>query len=117
MLLGDCRLDRQQHKAVIACEDAQLVLASAGSGKTMSLMAKINYLVERLHIAPSQILVISFTKKTVAELRERCAHPDVEIRTFHGLGNSLLQFVEHDGLASRRLLSEAEALAFVRRYV
>ena len=39
-----CVLDRQQIEAVVACEDAQLVLASAGSGKTMSLLAKIDYL-------------------------------------------------------------------------
>ena len=91
------RLDSQQVEAVVACEDAQLVLASAGSGKTMSLLAKIEYLVCRLHIRPTDILVISFTKKTVAELIERCAISDVEIHTFHGFGNSILRASGHGG--------------------
>ena len=112
-----CRLDVQQHEAVIACEDAQLVLASAGSGKTLSLMAKIRYLVAVLKIPPPQILVISFTNKTVRELVERCPYPDVEIRTFHSLGNSLLQFIERRDLGRRRLVTAESQLAFVRRYI
>jgi len=89
--LGDCALDCQQVEAVVACEDAQLVLASAGSGKTMSLLAKLEYLVLKLHIQPERILVISFTKKTVEELVDRCAISGVEIRTFHSLGLNILR--------------------------
>ena len=89
--LGDCVLDRQQVEAVVACEDAQLVLASAGSGKTMSLLAKLEYLVLKLHIRPERILVISFTKKTVEELIDRCAISGVEIRTFHSIGLNILR--------------------------
>ena len=56
----------------------------------MSLLAKVKYLVCNLHIKPEDILVISFTKKTVSELKERCAIAGVEIRTFHSLGHKLL---------------------------
>ena len=101
-------LDKQQVEAVVACEDAQLVLASAGSGKTMSLLAKIEYLVRELKISPEKILAISFTKKTVDELIERCAVKGVEFRTFHGLGNSILQEYQSEYLSKRRLISEAE---------
>ncbi len=105
------RLDRQQIEAVVACEDAQLVLASAGSGKTMSLLAKVEYLVCQLHIKPEQILVISFTKKTVAELEERCAISGVEIRTFHSLGNTIL----HKNGETGTLISDEEAYSFLNQ--
>ena len=77
-----CTLDPQQIEAVVACEDAQLVLASAGSGKTLSLLAKIEYLAHELRIPPRQILVISFTQKTVAELKERCRFLVAHLMTF-----------------------------------
>ena len=94
-----------------------MVLASAGSGKTLSLMAKINYLINGLHISPPQILVISFTNKTVSELVERCGNPDVEVRTFHSLGNSLLQFSNRETLRKMRLISDDAIRAFVRRTI
>jgi len=107
-------LDKQQVEAVVACEDAQLVLASAGSGKTMSLLAKIEYLHCELGIPAEKILAISFTKKTVDELIERCAVKGVEFRTFHALGNSILQEYQSEHLARRRLVSETQILGFLR---
>ena len=105
-------LDKQQVEAVVACEDSQLVLASAGSGKTMSLLAKIEYLCKNLGISPEAILAISFTKKTVDELIERCAIKNVEFRTFHALGNGILQEFQSEYLAKRRLISEKAIRCF-----
>ncbi len=107
IVCADCTLDPQQIEAVVACEDAQLVLASAGSGKTLSLLAKIEYLAHELHIPPRQILVISFTQKTVVELKERCSVKDADIRTFHSLGNYILQSQKSD-LGSKTLIDEDE---------
>ena len=103
-------LDKQQREAVIACEDAQLVLAAAGSGKTMSLLAKIKYIVCKLHILPSRVLVISFTKKTVAELKERCEIDDISIRTFHSLG---LNILKNAGI-KKRPIDDLEKQNFLR---
>ncbi len=111
--LGKMLLDEQQVEAVVACEDAQLVLASAGSGKTMSLLAKIEYLHRELDIPAEKILAISFTKKTVEELIERCSVKNVEFRTFHALGNSILQEHQSEYLAKRRLISESQILEFL----
>ncbi len=116
MFCNNCQLDAQQIEAVVACEDAQLVLASAGSGKTLSLLAKIEYLHRQLKIPAEQILVISFTQKTVLELKERCTIKNVEIRTFHSLGNSLLQFAADATLDRKNLISEEKAHIFLRDY-
>lgn len=85
------RLDQQQIVAVVACEDAELILAPAGSGKTASLLAKLNYLTDVLQIPADQILVIAFTNKVVAELKDRVKQTTVEIRTFHSLGNKIVK--------------------------
>ena len=114
ILCGGFPLDRQQIEAVIACEDAQLVLASAGSGKTMSLLAKIEYLNRDLRIPAEQILAISFTKKTVDELAERCEVKGVEFRTFHSLGNSLLRQSGRE-FRGATLISESETAHFIQQ--
>ena len=97
-------LDPQQIAAVVACEDAELILAPAGSGKTASLLAKLNYLTDYLQIPPDQILVIAFTNKVVAELKDRVKQTNVEIRTFHSLGNKIVK----SKLKNHRLITDYE---------
>lgn len=83
----------------------------------MSLLAKVEYLVNVLKIAPPQILVISFTKKTVAELIERCAINDVEIQTFHGLGNKILKTTATAEQGMRRLVDDDKFAKYLREKI
>ena len=106
-------LDPQQIAAVVACEDAELVLAPAGSGKTASLLAKLDYLTDSLQIPASDILVIAFTNKVVAELKDRVKHTDIEIRTFHSLGNKILK----NHLQNHQLVSDSATAQFFHQYV
>lgn len=82
------KLDEQQRTAVVTDEYSNLIVAGAGSGKTLTILAKVKYLVEKKMIAPEDILVLSFTQKTVEELNERLKdiHPNVKAQTFHKLG-------------------------------
>ena len=84
-------LDVEQIAAVVACDDAELILASAGSGKSASLMGKVNYLVRDLKIPADEVLVIAFTRKVVKELKERMGESGVEICTFHSFGNKIIR--------------------------
>ncbi len=87
-------LDDEQRRAVVIDEDYCLIVAGAGAGKTTTMAAKVKYLVEKQGIAPSDIMVISYTNKAIDELRERInkrlAIP-VSISTFHAFGYSLLR--------------------------
>lgn len=112
-LIEGNRLDPQQIEAVVACEDAALFLAPAGSGKSASLLAKITYLTEVLKIPPEQILIIAFTNKVVAELKTRIKQNQVEIRTFHSLGNKIIK----GKLQGYRLISEAQTERFFRQKI
>lgn len=82
-------LDEQQRSAVINNENRILVLAGAGSGKTLTISAKVKYLYDIKKINPKQILLISFTKKSAQEMTERIQNKlgiPVEATTFHKLG-------------------------------
>ncbi len=66
---------------------------------------------------PEEILAISFTKKTVDELIERCAIKGVEFRTFHSLGKHILEFNEKAGLAELSLVSEEQTQKFLHDWI
>ena len=86
-------LDDDQRRVVLTDEDYMLVIAGAGAGKTTTVAAKVKYLVEKKHIEPSQILVVSFTNKAVNELAEKINKQlDIPcpIATFHSTGNAII---------------------------
>lgn len=86
---GKNSLDKQQILAVVTDEDNNLVVAGAGSGKTTTIVAKVRYLIERMGVRPEEILLISFTQKACAEMKERIArtiNAKVDVQTFHALG-------------------------------
>lgn len=79
-------LDKQQIEAVLADEDNCLVIAGAGSGKTSTIVAKIKYLITVLNVPVEEILTISFTNKSAADLKRRINVPGLTPQTFHKLG-------------------------------
>ena len=78
-------LDAQQREAVVSLEDNVLVISSAGSGKTMTTVAKVRYLIDVQKISPSKILLITFTRKAAESLSERLGEKDLRCVTFHKL--------------------------------
>lgn len=86
-------LDEDQRRAVLTDEDYCLVIAGAGAGKTTTVAAKVKYLVDKLGVKPSQILVVSFTNKAVNELKEKIRGAlgiECPIATFHSTGNAVI---------------------------
>lgn len=82
------KLDDQQRTALITDEYSNLIIAGAGSGKTLTILGKVKYLIEQKKVKPENILLLSFTKKTVEELNERLENIGLSTRatTFHKLG-------------------------------
>lgn len=85
-------LDKQQRTSIVKLEDNCLVISSAGSGKTSTSVAKIKYLVEKRHIAPSRILPLTYTTKAAKELTDRLnlSADGLRCYTFHSLAFHIL---------------------------
>ena len=67
-----------------------MVVSSAGSGKTSSIVGKVKYLIEIKKVDPARILLISYTNKAAAELTERMGIDGLRGYTFHKLAVDLI---------------------------
>ena len=88
---------QDQKEAAEARETYANVVAGPGSGKTLTLVERVRYLIETQKIPPSQILVLTFTNKAAMELVERlrlggiARASDVWAGTFHAFGLEFLR--------------------------
>lgn len=82
-------LDEEQIDAIIREDRNQLVIAGAGCGKTTTIVGKVKFLVKTLKVKPEDILLLSFTKKSAKDMKERVEQEigtNMECYTFHKLG-------------------------------
>ena len=89
-------LNDAQREAVTSTEGVFRVIAGAGSGKTRALSHRFAFLVEEAGILPGNILCVTFTNKSAAEMRQRIHaltgdNDTGYINTFHGFCVSVLQ--------------------------
>lgn len=82
------KYDKDQIKAIESMNNT-LVIAGAGSGKTTTIIGKIDYIINHNLYNEKDILVISFTNETVNELKLKIKH-QIDIKTFHKLAKDII---------------------------
>ena len=110
--------NQAQKKAVSHGEGPCLVLAGPGSGKTLTIVNRIKYLIEEYKVRPEEILVVTFTRFAAAEMKSRlCALMGkqtlpVTVGTFHGIYYGILKWAYRMG--QQNILSEEEKYQILR---
>ncbi|HYZ67083.1 MAG TPA: ATP-dependent DNA helicase UvrD2 [Mycobacterium sp.] len=99
-LIGD--LDDEQRDAVLAARGPVCVLAGAGTGKTRTITRRIAHLVAAGHVAPHQVLAVTFTQRAAGEMRGRLralsdnwagvSAESVQAMTFHAAARRQLSY-------------------------
>lgn len=87
-------LDQDQKKVVTSNYKHLLVTAGAGSGKTLTIIGKIRYLIEIEKLKEDQIICISFTNEATNNLKEKLKtyyNYNINCYTFHKLGLDILK--------------------------
>ena len=100
----------EQATAIATEEDATLVLAGAGTGKTAVITGKVAHLVRNRGVPPREILVLAFNRKAAEEIRERLPGDlaGAHVHTFHSFGRRVIADVGVAPTVSK--LAEDDAL-------
>ncbi len=92
-------LTNEQARAVICFDNRVQLIASAGSGKTSTMITKAGYAVRRGILPAEQILMLAFNSRAAGELRERVtqrlsplglASDNIVAQTFHSFGRAVI---------------------------
>ncbi len=95
------KFNESQMRAIAISDGPAMVLAGAGSGKTTVITHRIQSLIEKHHVDPSHILVITFTKASASEMKERflklmgLEKSRVTFGTFHAIFFMVLKIAYH----------------------
>ena len=104
-------LDSYQQNAVDHGDGPAIVLAGPGSGKTRVIVERAVRLIDHGRARPEQLLVLTFSRKAAADLRERIAarlqrsYASFPVTTFHAFSLSLLGRASVTDLESRPSLA------------
>ena len=100
------QLNDQQREASCAPAGHNLVIASAGTGKTSTIVGRISFLLQS-GITPSEILLLTFTNKAAQEMLARLSLKfdskiikDIEAGTFHAVAYRYLK--AHDSITLKQ---------------
>jgi len=115
-------LNPQQKKAVDTIEGPVMVIAGPGTGKTQILTLRIANILLKTQANPENILALTFTENAAAEMKDRLSlliGPDayrIQINTFHGFCNELIQkhFDVFHHLSSYLPVSELEEIQMIQ---
>ena len=111
-------LNHAQTEAVAHNKGLCMVLAGPGSGKTLTIAKRIEYLIMKHKVRPEEILVITFTKYAAWEMKNRtrsiCGPSSyaVTFGTFHGIYYGILKWAYR--LNQSNLLSDEEKYRILR---
>ncbi len=112
-------LNKAQKAAANHFKGPCLVLAGPGSGKTLTIAKRIEYLIKVYKVRPEEILVITFTRYAAGEMKKRFCRImgsesfPVNFGTFHSVYYWILKWAY--GLTNTSLLSDGEKCAVLRQ--
>lgn len=89
-------LNDMQKQAVIHTDGPLLLLATPGSGKTTTIIMRIGYLIEELHIEPNKIKAVTFSKAAAEDMTARYKKffptlEPVDFSTIHSLAFNVVR--------------------------
>ncbi len=115
------RLDESQRRAVEHRGGPALLLAGPGTGKTTTVVEAVAHRVEHDGLDPDQVLVLTFSRRAAAQLRDQLARRlartvrEPLARTFHSYAFGILRReAVQAGAPTPRLLGGAEQDVLIR---
>jgi DNA helicase-2/ATP-dependent DNA helicase PcrA len=123
--MGQIRLNQKQKEAVERKEGPLLIIAGAGTGKTLVITQRVIHIMKSKWAKPSEILALTFTEKAAEEMVERIdiemeyGYEEPWVSTFHSFCDRVLKENGHYiGLDTNfSLMTQAQSYIFMRRHL
>lgn len=114
------RLSRAQKEAITHKDGPMMVLAGPGSGKTLVITKRVQYLIGHYKVRPEHILVITFTRAAASEMKERFQRLagkslPVSFGTFHSVFFTILKHAY--GYRAENILPESKKYDLIREII
>ena len=109
-------LNKKQKQIVISenLKSQQLILSCAGSGKTLTITARICYMIYKLGCNASEIILATFNRNAAEEMNQRICKfigfNEVNCGTFHSLGLKLLRKYDYMFLDEEYHIDETQLI-------
>ena len=106
-------LDNDQRRAILCDPYSNLVIAGAGSGKTLTICGKVKYLTETLNYSPDDILLLSYSASSANDLSKKISRigASFKVKTFHALGLEILNKAN-----CKKYAIEEQFPAYIKQY-
>jgi DNA helicase-2/ATP-dependent DNA helicase PcrA len=123
--MNQIRLNEKQKQAVEHKEGPLLIIAGAGTGKTMVITQRVIHIMRSKWAKPSEILALTFTEKAAEEMVERIdiemeyGYEEPWVSTFHAFCDRVLKENGHYiGLDTNfSLMTQAQSYIFMRKHL
>lgn len=86
-------LSKEQLIPIIDNPNISMIIAGAGSGKTITIVGKIKYMLDNNLIKDNEICAITYTNKAVDSLKEKihnATNKNIDVYTFHKLSLNII---------------------------
>jgi len=114
------KLNTDQVAASQPSGGTSLVIAGAGTGKTSTMISKIQNVIEHSIVKPEEILVLTFSRKAAGEIRERLSSGTGTFigfaGTFHSFSLKLLEENKECYLINRNLAAFPSVISNEEKY-
>ncbi len=115
------KFNPSQSEAICHRDGPAMIIAGPGSGKTTVITHRVEHMIRALHIDPSSILVITFSRAAAKEMRERffllmgSQSHSVTFGTFHAIFFHILKCAY--GYTANQVAGTGRQAQFVREYI
>ncbi|MGN0165840.1 MAG: ATP-dependent helicase [Lachnospiraceae bacterium] len=110
-------LTPSQREAVSSVHGPVLCIAGPGSGKTLTIVQRLIYMIHKYNIEPTNILVVTFAKASAIEMRRRFINAvsnensRVNFGTFHSIFFQILK--KHFGFSNQNIINDETAFQII----
>ena len=114
---NNIEVNNQQYRIITYDKNKSIsIISCAGSGKTLTITAKIAYMIYQYNCNPDEFFIATFTRNAAKDMKERInsfiGQTDIYCGTFHSLGMKILNYYDFQYIDNNNHVDETQYLFY-----